>query len=302
MVLRKVMAHHAGLQSWIPFYEQTISSAKGGWIEMTPDVYCDLLTPQHCISVAGDMYMDAIYLDSMRRQIIKSPLNADGTYVYSDLGFIMLAEIIHRITGVTLDHYVDSVFYQPMGLQRIGYHPLFRFTTDEIVPSEIDNYFRCQELTGYVHDMTCAMLGGVSGHAGLFSDSEDLAVIMQMLMNGGEYGGSRYLDGDLLASFTKRYGKSTRRGIGFDLKELDRERNVLTSPMASSGTYGHTGFTGVCAWNDPEHQLTYIFLSNRTYPTMRNGKLANHKIREKIHSRCYRAMQGYERYLPDLLP
>jgi beta-glucosidase-like glycosyl hydrolase/CubicO group peptidase (beta-lactamase class C family) len=299
MVIRKVMAHQAGLQSWIPFYEQTVSTEKGGWIEMTPDVYCDLLTSQHCVPVAGDMFMDITYLDSIRRQIIKSPLNADGTYVYSDLGFIMLAEIIQRLTGSTLDQYVDSVFYKPMGLQRIGYHPLSRFTTAEIIPSEIDSYFRCQELTGYVHDMSCAMLGGVSGHAGLFSDAEDVATLFQMLMNGGEYGGSRYLDADLLKEFTTRYGKSTRRGVGFDMKELDEEKNVLTSHLASASTYGHTGFTGICVWNDPENQLVYVFMSNRTYPSMRNAKLTNHKIREKIHSRCYRSIQGYKRYTSD---
>ncbi|HEY3386854.1 MAG TPA: glycoside hydrolase family 3 N-terminal domain-containing protein [Saprospiraceae bacterium] len=302
MVIHKVMAHQAGLQSWIPFYEQTISNEKGGWMEMEPDVYCDLLTPQHCVTVAGDMYMDVTYLDSIRQQIRKSPLNADGTYVYSDLGFIMLAEIVQRLTGVTLDQYVDSVFYKPMGLQRIGYHPLTRFTTDEIVPSEIDSYFRCQELTGYVHDMSCAMLGGVSGHAGLFSDAEDIAALFQMLMNGGEYGGVRYIDPQILKLFTTRYGTSTRRGIGFDMKELDVEKNVLTSHLASEGTYGHTGFTGICVWNDPKNQLVYVFLSNRTYPSMRNSKLTNHKIREKIHSRCYRAIQGYARYTPDPVP
>ena len=271
-------------------------------MEMEPDVYCDLLTSQHCVTVAGDMYMDVTYLDSIRQQIRKSPLNADGTYVYSDLGFIMLAEIVQRLTGVTLDQYVDSVFYKPMGLRRIGYHPLTRFTTNEIVPSEIDSYFRCQELTGYVHDMSCAMLGGVSGHAGLFSDAEDMATLFQMLMNGGEYGGVRYLDPDLLKLFTTRYGTSTRRGIGFDMKELDLEKNVLTSHLASDDTYGHTGFTGICVWNDPENKLVYVFLSNRTYPTMRNSKLTNHKIREKIHSRCYRAIQGYARYTPDPVP
>jgi beta-N-acetylhexosaminidase len=302
MVLRKVMAHHAGLKSWIPFFEQTVSLEDDRWIEMQPDVYCDIPTTQHCISVADQMYMDSSYLDSIRLQIIQSGLNAEGTYVYSDLGFIMLAEIIKRETGVTLDYYVDSVFYQPMGLNRIGFRPLQRFTPDEIVPTEIDNYFRCQQLTGYVHDMSCAMLGGVSGHAGLFSDAEDMAVLFQMLMNGGSYGGKDYIDPEILRTFTTRYDTSTRRGIGFDLKELNPEKNILTSPLASKSTYGHTGFTGICAWNDPKHQLVYIFLSNRTFPTMQNAKLNTNKIREKIHSRAYRAIQGFKGYTFDLVP
>jgi CubicO group peptidase (beta-lactamase class C family) len=146
------------------------------------------------------------------------------------------------------------------------------------------------------------MLGGVSGHAGLFSDAEDLAVLFQMLMNGGEYGGKEYIDSQTLQMFTTRFGNSTRRGIGFDLKELAPDKNILTSPFASSKTYGHTGFTGICVWNDPVNQLVYVFLSNRTYPTMRNAKLTNHKIREKIHSRAYRAIEGYHPYTFDLVP
>lgn len=295
MVLKKVMAHHAGLQSWIPFFEKTVSIEDDTWIQMEPDVYCDIPTIQHCISVADGMYMDTSYLDSIRQQIIGSGLNADGTYVYSDLGFIMLAEIIKRETGYTLDAYIDSVFYRPLGLDRIGFRPLSRFAPDEIVPTEIDNYFRCQELDGYVHDMSCAMLGGVSGHAGLFSDAHDVAVLFQMMMNGGEYGGRRYIDSATLHAFASRFGNSTRRGIGFDMKELNPDKTLLTSREASPSTYGHTGFTGICAWNDPENQLVYIFLSNRTYPTMRNDNMKNYKIRERIHTRAYKAMEGFAR-------
>lgn len=299
MVIRKVMAHQAGLQSWIPFFEKTVDLDDGYWIEMEPDVYCDIATSQHCVTVAQDMYMDEAYIDTIRQGIIKSGLNADGTYVYSDLGFIMLAEIIHRQTGVTLDQYVDSVFYKPLGLNKIGFHPHEHFLPEEIVPTEVDNYFRCQVLKGYVHDMTCAMLGGVSGHAGLFTNAEDLAILFQMIINGGDYGGQQYLDPVWIKVFTTRYGKGTRRAIGFDMKELNPDKNLLTSSLASPFTYGHTGFTGTCVWNDPENNLVYVFLSNRTYPTMRNAKLINHRIREKIHSRAYRAIQGYKKLSPE---
>jgi len=242
------------------------------------------------------MYLDNDYINQIRRQIYVSPLNADGTYVYSDLGFIMLPEIIKNETGVSIDHYVDSVFYKPLGLRRMGYQPLARFTPNEIVPSEIDTYFRCQELRGYVHDMGCAMMGGVCGHAGVFTDAEDLAVMFQMYMNGGSYGGRDYIDPEILKLFTTRYQHSTRRGLGFDMKELDLEKKVLTSHLASNSTYGHTGFTGACVWNDPEHQLIYIFLSNRTYPTMRNDGLKNMAIRERIHNRAYKAISGFNGY------
>ena len=296
MVIDRVMAHHAGLQSWIPFYEKTVQAYDDGTYQMEPDVYCDMPSLQYCVPVAQDMYLDNDYINEIHREIFVSPLNADGTYVYSDLGFIMLPEIIKNETGVSIDHYVDSVFYQPLGLHRMGYRPLARFAPNEIVPSEIDTYFRCQELRGYVHDMGCAMMGGVCGHAGIFTDAEDLAVMFQMYMNGGSYGGKDYIDPDILKLFTTRYQNSTRRGLGFDMKELDPEKKVLTSHLASDATYGHTGFTGTCVWNDPEHQLIYIFLSNRTYPTMRNDGLKNMAIRERIHNRAYKAIAGFHGY------
>jgi CubicO group peptidase (beta-lactamase class C family) len=121
-------------------------------------------------------------------------------------------------------------------------------------------------------------------------------------MNGGTYGGKHYIDSEIVNTYTTRYGKSTRRGIGFDLKELDRSGSLLTSQLASDKTYGHTGFTGICAWNDPENRLTYIFLSNRTFPTMRNTKLFTQRIRQKIHTRAYKAIEGYNHYASDLIP
>ena len=296
MVIERVMAHQAGLQSWIPFYEKTVRAYDDGSYEIEPEIYCDEPSLQYCVPVAEDMYLDNDYINQIHHQIYISPLNADGTYVYSDLGFIMLAEIIKNETGVSIDHYVDSVFYQPLGLRRMGYRPLQRFATNEIVPSEIDTYFRCQELRGYVHDMGCAMMGGVSGHAGVFTDAEDLAVFFQMYMNGGSYGGKDYIDPDILKLFTTRYQNSTRRGLGFDMRELEPGKHILVGRDASSSTYGHTGFTGACVWNDPEHQLVYVFLSNRTYPTMRNDALKTMDIREKIHQRAYKAIAGYHGY------
>ncbi len=300
MPLRKVMAHHAGLQSWIPFYESTLPQNRSVPF-VFDDIYQTIPSSQFPVCVAEEMWMDVKYLDTIKQQIIRSGRNREETYVYSDLGFIMLPEIIRNKTGVTIDQYVDSVFYKPMGLERIGYKPLMRIPHEQIVPSEIDEYFRCQELDGFVHDMACAMLGGVCGHAGIFSDAHDLGVLFQMLMNEGSYGGRKYIDPEVLKLFTTRYKYSTRRAIGFDMKELDSSKNLLTAPEASSGTYGHTGFTGICAWNDPEHELVYIFLSNRTFPKMNNGLLSSYNIRERIHKRAYKAIKGYQGYTHDLI-
>ena len=299
MPLRKVLAHHAGLQSWIPFYETTMQ--KNSSVPHVFDgIYQPMPSSQHPVCVAPDMWLDINYLDTIRRQIIRSPLNKEDTYVYSDLGFIMLPEIIRNKTGISLRKYVDSVFYSPLNLRYIGYKPYLRYQPEDIVPSEIDDYFRCQELDGYVHDMACAMLGGECGHAGIFSNAHDLGVICQMLMNEGYYGGKKYIDAGILKSFTTRYPKSTRRGLGFDMKELNRSKSQLTSYMSSASTYGHTGFTGTCVWNDPDNQLVYIFLSNRTYPSMNNKLLSTYNIRERIHTRAYKAIKGYQGYTHDL--
>lgn len=299
MQLRKVLAHHAGLQSWIPFYESTLAKNRKPPF-VFDEIYQTIPSSEYPICVAEDMYLELGYLDTIRQQIRRSGLNMEDTYVYSDLGFIMMPEIIRRQTGVTLERIADSVFYQSMGLERLGYKPLLRFTPEEIVPSEIDDYFRCQELDGYVHDMACAMLGGACGHAGLFSNAHDLGVFFQMLMNGGEYGGKRYLNEASLRHYTTRYEKSTRRGMGFDMKELQPGKGQLMANEASKKTYGHTGFTGICAWNDPKHDLVYIFLSNRTYPKMSNNLLSTYNFRERIHKRAYRAIQGYQGYTHDL--
>lgn len=300
MVMRKVLAHHAGLQSWIPFYESTLPQNRP-----VPNVFDDIYQPipssKYPICVADHMYMELGYLDTIRQQIYRSGTNKEDTYVYSDLGFIMLPEIIRNETGVTIERFVDSVFFRPLGLERLCYKPLMRFQPDEIVPSEIDEYFRCQELDGYVHDMAAAMMGGVSGHAGLFSNAHDLAVFFTMLMNGGEYGGKKYIDPNILKEFTTRYSKSTRRGLGFDMKELDTTKNQLMAAEASAKTYGHTGFTGICVWNDPVNQLTYVFMSNRTHPTMNNKALSNYNIRERIHKRAYKAIMGYRGYTQELV-
>jgi len=293
MVIRDVMAHHAGLKSWIEFFKRTVRLENNYWLTMEPGLYSDEPSPRFCLPVAEDMYMDARWLDTIRQEIIESPLNARGTYVYSDLGFIMLSEIIHRVSGAPIERYVDSVFFHPMGLRRILYNPLERFPIGEIAPTEIDNYFRCQPLQGHVHDMASAMLGGVSGHAGLFADAMDLAAEFQMMLNGGTYGGTRYLDSMLLRQWTMRWGNSTRRGIGFDMKELNPDKTQLMSRYASSATYGHTGFTGDCVWVDPENGLLYVFLSNRTYPDMNNPKLRDNAIRERIHTRAYKAIRGF---------
>jgi len=288
--ITSVLSHVAGLVAWIPFYKETVEERRRD-VRPLPEIYRTQPNAEYCIPVADGLYMCTRYIDTIWSRILVSDVRNPGNYVYSDLGFFMFARMIRDVTGSTVDVYARNNFYRPMGLSRLLYNPISVFPVDEVVPTEEDNYFRGQRLQGYVHDMGAAMLGGVSGHAGLFGNARSLGTMMQMLMNGGYYGGTRYLSESIIDVFAKRVDGSTRRGLGFDMKELDPDKTLLTSPLASDATYGHTGFTGTCAWNDPESGLVYVFLSNRTYPTMNETKFSKGEYRQRGHTAIYRAIK-----------
>jgi CubicO group peptidase (beta-lactamase class C family) len=190
-----------------------------------------------------------------------------------------------------MDYLNDSYFYQPLGATTLTYNPLKKFSTSKIVPSEVDNYFRNQTLQGSVHDMGAAMMGGISGNAGLFGNSNDVAKLMQMYLQEGYYGGKRYLESKTIHKFNHRYYEkdSIRRGLGFDKPQLNKEIKA-TSNYASPNSFGHSGFTGTYTWADPTTGILYVFLSNRVYPTMANNKLGEQNIRTEILDLIYEAI------------
>ncbi|HLF63986.1 MAG TPA: glycoside hydrolase family 3 N-terminal domain-containing protein [Saprospiraceae bacterium] len=286
-----LLAHQAGLIPWIPFYKETVKESADK-SKPLKRYYRKRPSRKYEVPVANELYMRTGYEDTIWHRILDSELKSSGDYVYSDLAFFMFAKLIQAQTGKTIDQYCADQFYRPLGLTRLLYNPLTAFDISEIVPTEEDHYFRNQRLQGYVHDMGAAMLGGVSGHAGLFGNAHSLAVLMQMLMNGGLYGGTRYFAAETVGLFTSRVQGSTRRALGFDMKELDPTKRNLTSPFASDATYGHTGFTGTCVWNDPVSGLVFVFLSNRTYPSMDNNKLINGEYRQRVHTAIYKAMRN----------
>jgi beta-glucosidase-like glycosyl hydrolase/CubicO group peptidase (beta-lactamase class C family) len=285
LIVRDVMAHHAGLKAWIPFYKATLVQNRP-----SSSLYSTTEKEGFSIPITDHWYLKDNYVDEIWDQIIKSPISGSKSYRYSDLGFYICAKIVENVSGQTLDQYVSETFYQPLGLQTAGFNPLNRFETYRIPPTEEDKYYRMEKVQGYVHDMGAAMLGGVSGHAGLFSDAKDVAIIMQMLMNGGNYAGKQYLKPETVDQFTTRYKGSTRRGLGFDMKEMSSKRSQNVSKLASNNTFGHLGFTGICTWADPDNDLVYIFLSNRTYPTMNNNKLHKLNFRPRIQTAIYEAL------------
>jgi len=289
LVIYDIMAHKAGLKAWIPFFEQTVSGSKRN-PHASSRFYKKKATGNYTISVTSKLFMIESFRDTMWNQIFRSPLRPNRNYKYSDLGFYLVERMVKNKSGITLDQYADQKFYQPLGLSNTSFNPWKKYPIRRIVPTEEDKYWRRQRIQGYVHDMGAAMLGGVSGHAGLFSSATDLAVIMQMLLNGGYYGGQQLLQPSTIQTFTTRHSGDTRRGIGFDMRELDPSRSQNMSNLASANTFGHLGFTGTCVWTDPDQNLIYIFLSNRTYPSMRNNKLGRDDYRPRIQEIIYRAL------------
>ncbi|GAB4497263.1 MAG: glycoside hydrolase family 3 N-terminal domain-containing protein [Saprospiraceae bacterium] len=283
--VREILAHHAGLVAWIPFYKFTLENG-------LPDAHIYHRERDHDseIPVAPGMFMENKKLDWVWDTIFRSPLG-EKKYKYSDLGLYLTARAIQNITGQPVNLFAEQNFYRPLGLATMTYNPWQKGLATRCAPTEEDAYFRHQKLQGYVHDMGAAMLGGVSGHAGLFSNANDLARLFQMLLNGGNYGGQQFLKPETIRLFTTRFNGSTRRGIGFDMKELDETASQNMSPLAGPNTFGHLGFTGTCVWADPDKNLIFIFLSNRTYPTMENGKLGDGNYRPRLQGVAYRAMK-----------
>lgn len=289
ITIREMMSHHAGLTPWIPFYKKTVTdSIKNGF--PSPYYYHAVMDSSFNVPVAQNIFLRKDYPDTIWQKIIESPLLKIKSYKYSDLGLIITGKIIEKVSQMPLNEYVIKTFYQPMGLRTIGYKPIERISLTNIVPTEKDDYFRQEVIRGYVHDMAAAMMGGVSGHAGLFSNATDLASIMQMLLNNGYYKGVNYLKPETIKLFKTRVMGCTRRGIGFDMKELDSKAQQNMCASASDEAFGHLGFTGTVTWADPKQNLIYIFLSNRTYPTMNNNKLIQMDSRVKIHQAIYDAL------------
>jgi CubicO group peptidase (beta-lactamase class C family) len=215
----------------------------------------------------------------MQPDMLNSPLKTRGKYVYSDVGMCLIQQVIETITAIPENQYVDEHFYKPLGMQTTGFLPLGRFKPEQIVPTENDK-IRGALLDGYVHDPTAALMGGVAGHAGLFGNANDIAIIYQMMLNKGSYGGKEYIKRSTVELFTSKQSAISRRGLGFDRWDPDLTKKY-PSELASPQTYGHTGYTGTCVWVDPVRGLVYILLSNRVNPVV-SDKLINMRIRGRV--------------------
>lgn len=315
ITIRELLFHESGLISTINFYQKAIdknsypgrlfSSRRDNedFVQISSNFYAqskfkyadgmmsDKEDATHRLQISDNMWLANSFRDSINAAIIETPLRSK-TYRYSCVGFVLLQKLVEEKSKMRMDEFLKKEFFDPMGLKRTAYLPLRYFEKAEIVPSSVDSFLRKTTLQGFVHDETAAFQGGVSGNAGLFSTAEDLARIYLMLMNGGPYEGRRYLSRETCYLFTTARSKISRRGLGFDKPDKKNEKRSPCCEQAPGSVYGHTGFTGTCAWVDPTNKLVYVFLSNRIYPDPWVNKLSHLNIRSRIQEKMYQALRG----------
>ncbi len=251
------------------------------WIRSTP-------SDKYCLQVAKGIYNNVAFKDSVINQISRMPLRLRGKYRYSCLNFVLLREMVESVSEKPFDKYLDEALFKPLGASTLQYNPIsHKFDSKMIAPTENDQFLRNQILVGYVHDEIAAFSGGVEGNAGLFGNTRDLAKVIQLMLNEGEYGGERLLSSETVRLFTMTKSGQSRRGLGFDKPDLQEPRKSPAAENVPASLFGHTGFTGTMFWADPENDLIYIFLTNRVYPNRWNRKLSKDNYRTRIQEAIY---------------
>ena len=314
ITIQQLLYHESGLPAYLPFYKKAIDlkSCKGGMYkkykdanhkvkvgdasyictnyEFLPEWISDKDTAGYTLKVADNIYVKSEFKNVILQEIAEANLKG-RSYRYSCLNFMLLKEAVENITGMPMDKFLEENFYKPMGLVHTLYNPLQRYDKDEIVPTVKEDFLRKGSVHGYVHDEAAAMLGGVSGNAGLFSTAREVATIYQMLLDKGVVGDRRYLTRATCELFITMKSKNSRRGLGFDKPDADDPENGYCAPETPASVFGHTGFTGTCAWADPDNDLVFVFLCNRIYPNPCERKnLMKLKIRPAIQQTIYQAI------------
>ena len=289
LTLRQMLTHTAGLKAWIPFWKNT--KRKNG--KFKRHTFKTEWSEKYPISITDILFLHKDYHKKIFRAIKKSPVKNQGQYLYSDLSYYLYPEIVRRLSGKSFETYLKDNFYKKIGANSLTFNAYRHFPLKRIIPTERDTFFRNELIHGRVHDEGSIMLGGISGHAGLFGTATDLAKIFQMYLNGGTYGGIRLIKKATIDEFTRCQfcDRGIRRGIGFDkpLVVYDEQKSS-SAKDASPATFGHSGYTGTLVWADPKYNLIYVFLSNRVHPTRLSRAIYQLNIRPRIHQVIYDAM------------
>ncbi|WP_162341571.1 glycoside hydrolase family 3 N-terminal domain-containing protein [Cyclobacterium salsum] len=290
--IRDILTHEAGLVPYIPHFTNTLEGTE--WKE---EYYSRELKSPYTIPVAKGVFAHHSLPDSVWKWTLASnlryvrPRNGKYSYRYSDVGMYLLHRLIETRVNQPMNEFLEQHFYHPLGMYRFGYLPLQKYKPKEIAPTEDDRIFRKTLVQGYVHDPGAALYGGVAGHAGLFGTANDLAKIMQMMLQDGKYGPVELLNSETIEKFTSKQSFRSRRALGWDKPDPEKDKGP-TGNLASLSTFGHTGFTGTAAWADPENQLIYVFLSNRVHPDAGNNRLLRENIRSDIQDIIYKSIKS----------
>jgi len=289
LTLRDVLSHQAQLKAWIPFYQKTLENGNP-----KPEFYRNTFETGFELPVANGLFGLNSMPDSIFKWAAESPLLPEKKYLYSDLGYYFLTRIVEkRSNNIPLHRLHRQYFASPLGANSLTYNPLFDFTPAQITPTENDRVFRKQLVHGFVHDQGAAMCGGVAGHAGLFSSANDLAKLLQMFLNMGQYGGEQYIQESTMKEFIKcQFCKDgNRRAVGFD-KPSPNGNGGTACDCVSYLSFGHSGFTGTLVWADPQYNLLFVFLSNRVHPDAENKGIIKEEIRAKAQQIVYNAIKS----------
>ena len=291
MIIRDILTHQAGLKPYLPFWVNTMNGRNGEF-----KYYNQMYSTEFNVEITDHLFARPVLKDTVWKWMIRSELlekkdpRKPYEYTYSDMGFYLLQKLIEGITGWDINDFLEAYFYTPLGLRYIHYLPKKYFPLEQIAPSEVDYIFRNGIVRGNVHDEIASIYGGVAGHAGLFSNACSLAVLMQMNLQNGYYGGIQYFRPDIIKRFTERQYRFNRRGMGWDKPQVIGYEYNPASYLASEDSYGHSGFTGTYLWVDPAYNLIYIFLSNRTFPDAGNKKLIDQEVRKRIQTVIYSSL------------
>lgn len=282
--MAELLTHKSGLPAAMPIlpylsYRDSLTGRFDRYFQETPDSLFSIQVADH-FYLRND-YRDSIWQSTKRLRVYRKD------YEYSDVNMVLVQQAIDSINRMSIDRFLDSVLYRPLGLSTIRFNPRKTLDKDRLVPTEVDRSWRGQTLQGFVHDPTAALMGGISGNAGLFSNANDLAILFQMILNGGQYGGRQYLKPATVRQFTSAH--QGHRGLGFD--KPPQSGGYIIGDQAPRSSYGHTGFTGTCVWVDPENELVYIFLSNRVHPSAKNWRINTLRIRQRIHDAIYQSLE-----------
>ena len=286
--MRDIFTHQSGLTPFIPFYRYT-TREDGSYKRATCS---NTYSKKYPVTVANSVFLHKNYKKKMWRKIKRSKLG-EKKYTYSDLTFIITPGIIENITGQKWNEYVTSNIYKKIGASDLTFNPYNKYPINRIIPTEYDSLFRKQQLRGTVHDEMAGMLGGISGHAGLFATSNDLMKLMELYRRMGNYGGEQLISKSVLEEYTRVQfpDNNNRRGLGFDKPMLNNSQlspdRSYPSPGASPASFGHSGYTGTFVWVDPEKEVSYVFFSNRVYPTRNNNLISDLSIRGSILQAIY---------------